>query len=80
MGEPRRWESALQLILDLLRTDGKPDHLPQAIPEKHLPVIACNMDLEFMDRAPIPRYGHGAFLACMEALYKVRLGIPKNWS
>lgn len=71
LGEPKRWESSLQLIIDLLRTNGKPDHLPKTLPEEHLPVIACNMDLEFMDRACIPRYGHGAYLLCLEALYKV---------
>jgi HAD superfamily hydrolase (TIGR01456 family) len=70
LGEPKRWESSLQLIIDLLRTDGKPDHMPNYTPEKHLPVIACNMDLEFMHRAVIPRYGHGAYLVCLEALYK----------
>ena len=70
LGEPNKWESSLQLIIDLLRTDGKPDHMPKSLPEKHLPVIACNMDLEFMHRACIPRYGHGAYLVCLEALYK----------
>jgi HAD superfamily hydrolase (TIGR01456 family) len=70
MGEPRRWESFLQLLVDLLVTDGKPDRAPDAVPEEHLPIIACNMDLLFMDRACMPRYGHGAFLLCLEALYK----------
>jgi len=70
MGEPKRWESYLQLLVDLLITDGKPDRAPDAVPEQHLPIIACNMDLQFMDRACMPRYGHGAFLLCLEALYK----------
>jgi HAD superfamily hydrolase (TIGR01450 family) len=70
LGEPKRWESALQLLVDLLKTDGKPNKAPAAIPDKHLPVIACNTDLQFMDRACMPRYGHGAFLVCLEALYK----------
>jgi HAD superfamily hydrolase (TIGR01456 family) len=69
LGEPQRWESSLQLLIDLLQTDGKPDRVPEAIPEQHLPVIACNMDLQFMDRACMPRYGHGAYLTCLEALY-----------
>lgn len=70
MGEPKHWESSLQLIVDILKTNGKPDKAPEAVPETHLPVIACNMDLQFMDRACMPRYGHGAFLCCLEALYK----------
>ena len=55
MGEPKRWESALQIIVDLLKTDGKPTHAPEMVNEKHLPVIACNADLQFMDRACMPR-------------------------
>jgi hypothetical protein len=74
LGEPKRWESSLQLIIHLLRTDGKPDQPPEAMPEEHLPVIACNMDLQFMDRACMPRYGHGAYLLCLEALYKKVVG------
>jgi len=70
MGEPKRWEQSLQLLVDLLRTDGKPEKAPEAIPETHIPIVACNMDLQFMDRACMPRYGHGAFLLCLEALYK----------
>jgi HAD superfamily hydrolase (TIGR01456 family) len=70
LGEPKRWESVLQLLVDLLRTDGKPNKPVDLAPEEHLPVIACNMDLLFMERACLPRYGHGAFLVCLEALYK----------
>ena len=71
MGEPKRWEQSLQLLLDVLRTDGKPDEVPATFPEEHIPVVACNMDLQFMERAAMPRFGHGAFLLCLEALYKV---------
>lgn len=70
LGEPKRWETPLQLLVDLLKTNGKPDKAPECMPETHLPIIACNMDLQFMDRACMPRYGHGAFLLCLEALYK----------
>lgn len=71
LGEPKRWESSLQLLIDLLKTDGLPTRPPTCVPEQHMPIIACNMDLQFMDRACMPRYGHGAFLVCLEALYKV---------
>lgn len=76
MGEPKCWESSLQVVVDLLKTDGKPNSAPDAAPERHLPVIACNMDLQFMDRASMPRYGHGAYLLCLEALYKKCSGRP----
>lgn len=72
MGEPKRWESALQIIVDLLRTGGQPGEEAEEMTSSadQLPVIACNMDLQFKDRAKIPRFGHGAFLICLEALYK----------
>ena len=56
MGEPKRWESALQILVDVLRSDGVPNETPEAVSEEHLPLIACNMDLQFMDRASMPRY------------------------
>ena len=33
-------------------------------------MIACNMDLQWMAEAIMPRFGHGAFLVCLEELYK----------
>nr|KAG5705605.1 hypothetical protein BaRGS_034803 [Batillaria attramentaria] len=71
IGEPTHWESNLQLLIDLLLTQGKPTEAPtdvHAVPQ--IPVIACNMDLVFMAEACMPRFGHGAFLVCLEALYK----------
>ncbi|KAH9504983.1 Haloacid dehalogenase-like hydrolase domain-containing 5 [Bulinus truncatus] len=71
IGEPCRWETDLQLIIDLLVTEGKPNIVPadiDSIPQ--IPVIACNMDLVFMAEAALPRFGHGAFLLCLESLYK----------
>ncbi|CAH8549172.1 unnamed protein product [Dicrocoelium dendriticum] len=70
LGEPTRWETHLQLLVDLLMTNGDPDQVPVSIPEEHIPVIACNMDLVYMDQAVLPRFGHGAFLACLQALYR----------
>ncbi|XP_014612886.1 PREDICTED: cat eye syndrome critical region protein 5-like [Polistes canadensis] len=68
--EPISWETPLQLIVDLLMTNGMPSKLPTDIPYPHIPVLACNMDLLWVSEAPIPRYGHGAFLLCLEQLYK----------
>lgn len=69
-GEPRTWETSLQLMVDLLLTDGMPVALPPAVCYPHIPVLACNMDLLWVAEAPIPRYGHGAYLLCLENLYK----------
>jgi len=79
LGEPKHWESSLQIIIDLLVTHGQPDREPEATPQKHLPVIACNMDLRFMERAHMPRFGHGAFLVCLEALYQKVTGSPLQY-
>lgn len=70
LSEPINWETPLQLMVDLLITNGMPTGLPTAIPYPHIPVLACNMDLLWASEAPIPRYGHGAFLLCLENLYK----------
>lgn len=69
-GEPVRWEMPLQIILDTLMTDGRPNKAPINIPYPHIPVLACNMDLLFMAEAPTPRFGHGCFLHALEGLYQ----------
>jgi len=69
-GEPIRWETSLQLLVDVLMTDGHPSSAPSSISHPHLPILACNMDLQWMAEAVMPRLGHGAFLLCLENLYK----------
>ena len=60
----------LFLSIDTLVTNGLPANSPKSIPYPHLPVLACNMDLQWMAEAVMPRFGHGAFLLCLENLYK----------
>ena len=55
MGEPVDWGRDLQLIIDLLMTNGQPDKVADGVPTELLPVIACSADLLFMDQAPMPR-------------------------
>jgi len=75
-GEPIRWETSLQLLVDVLCTDGLPSRAPDEATDgflqdkPHLPILACNMDLQWMAEAPMPRFGHGAFLLCLENLFK----------
>lgn len=54
-GEPVRWETNLQLIIDVLLTNGNlgSAYNPQNMP--HLPLLACNMDLMWMAEAESPR-------------------------
>ncbi|XP_061641521.1 haloacid dehalogenase-like hydrolase domain-containing 5 isoform X4 [Phyllopteryx taeniolatus] len=72
-GEPVRWETNLQLLLDVLLTDGRPSRAYRP-PAVQLPVLACNLDLLWMARAPSPRLGHGMFLLCLESAYKKLTG------
>jgi len=69
LGEPINWEGSLQLIIDLLMTSGDPRNKFKFVPYPHLPLIVCNKDLTFKGAAQLPRFGHGAFLACLETLY-----------
>ncbi|XP_028910290.1 haloacid dehalogenase-like hydrolase domain-containing 5 isoform X1 [Ornithorhynchus anatinus] len=70
LGEPVRWETSLQLILDVLLSHGSPGGVPDATPYPHLPVLACNTDLLWMAEAGTPRFGHGTFLLCLESIYR----------
>ncbi len=59
------------MLIDVLVTDGLPSSAPSGPPSHpHLPVLACNMDLQWMAEAVMPRFGHGAFLVSLENLYK----------
>ncbi|XP_036432138.1 haloacid dehalogenase-like hydrolase domain-containing 5 [Colossoma macropomum] len=69
-GEPIRWETNLQLIVDVLLTNGRPGNTVTSIKYPHIPVLACNMDLLWMAEAKNPRFGHGMFLVCLESIYK----------
>ncbi|XP_061650383.1 haloacid dehalogenase-like hydrolase domain-containing 5 isoform X2 [Phyllopteryx taeniolatus] len=69
-GEPIRWETNLQLIVDVLLTNGNLSSLHQTQNIPHLPLLACNMDLMWMAEAQSPRFGHGTFLVCLENIYK----------
>ncbi|KAJ0041694.1 hypothetical protein NL108_009488, partial [Boleophthalmus pectinirostris] len=69
-GEPIRWETNLQLIIDVLLTGGNLSSVQQTQKLPHLPLLACNMDLMWMAEAHLPRFGHGTFLVCLENIYK----------
>ncbi|CAO2606407.1 Haloacid dehalogenase-like hydrolase domain-containing 5 [Lemmus lemmus] len=70
LGEPVRWETSLQLIIDVLLSNGNPGTGLVTAPYPHLPVLASNMDLLWMAEAKMPRFGHGTFLLCLEAIYR----------
>lgn len=55
LGEPVRWETSLQLIMDVLLSDGNPGTGLATAPYPHLPVLASNTDLLWMAEAKMPR-------------------------
>lgn len=55
LGEPIRWETSLQLIMDVLLSNGNPGTGLATAPYPHLPVLASNMDLLWMAEARMPR-------------------------
>lgn len=69
--EPKRWETHLQLLIDLIMMNG--DLNGQTPPENvpKLPVIACSKDMVWMSEANLPRFAHGSFLFALETLYQV---------
>ncbi|XP_023180347.1 haloacid dehalogenase-like hydrolase domain-containing 5 isoform X2 [Xiphophorus maculatus] len=73
-GEPIRWETNLQLIVDVLLTNGRPGCVYDTRLSAQMPVLACNMDLLWMAEAPSPRFGHGMFLLCLESIYRKMTG------
>ncbi|CAB3409342.1 unnamed protein product [Caenorhabditis bovis] len=82
LGEPNRWETSLQLLLDCILTNGYMDSL--AAPQRpdtpfgrdHLPIVACNVDLVWMAdvASQLPRIGHGVFIHTLESLYEKMTG------
>ncbi|XP_026302919.1 haloacid dehalogenase-like hydrolase domain-containing 5 isoform X2 [Piliocolobus tephrosceles] len=70
LGEPVRWETSLQLIMDVLLSNGSPGTGLATPPYPHLPILASNMDLLWMAEAKMPRFGHGTFLLCLETIYQ----------
>lgn len=79
-GEPVRWETSLQFLIDVLVTNGHLQSSPKSIPEPHLPVLGCNMDLMWMNETHLPRFGHGSFLLCLETLYQKITGRELNYT
>jgi ribonucleotide monophosphatase NagD (HAD superfamily) len=87
-----RWETNLQLILDVLLTDGKLDHEDNKkqegstiepflrMPYPHLPILACNTDFVWMSEANMPRFGHGTFLHCLEQIYEKLSGYELKYT
>uniref|UniRef100_A0A8C1BMB0 Haloacid dehalogenase like hydrolase domain containing 5 n=1 Tax=Cyprinus carpio carpio TaxID=630221 RepID=A0A8C1BMB0_CYPCA len=79
-GEPIRWETNLQLITDVLLTNGRPGNPVTSLHYPHIPVLACNMDLLWMAEAKNPRdnpmadiYGANLYNRYLKAMHRTRV-------
>jgi len=70
-----RWETSLQLIIDVLLSNGNPGAELREIPYPHLPVLACNMDLLWMAEAKMPRWK-----ACVTFVLAYFIHLSCRWS
>jgi len=55
MGEPVNWEKSLQIIIDVLLSNGRPNDKYHQIIGNHLPIVAVNTDYLWMSEATNPR-------------------------
>ena len=56
LGEPVRWETNLQLIIDMLVTNGSPFSSLLSAPSQHIPIIVTSTDLVYVSEVSLPRY------------------------
>uniref|UniRef100_H2Z419 Haloacid dehalogenase-like hydrolase domain-containing 5 n=1 Tax=Ciona savignyi TaxID=51511 RepID=H2Z419_CIOSA len=79
-GEPVRWETNLQIVIDVLLTHGNLNDPIADDHENQIPILACNMDLLWMSDSHMPRFGHGTFLHCLESVYEKLVGRPLTYT
>lgn len=63
---PTEWNEDLQIIVDLLRSDGR---LAHPSPTQVVELYCCNFDFVFATGFAIPRFGPGAFMKCLQQLF-----------
>jgi len=74
MGEPVNWEKSLQIVIDVLLSNGVPNQKYEPLIGNHLPIVAVNTDYLWMSEATNPRFGHGGFILCLESLFQKLTG------
>jgi len=80
-GEPLKWETSLQLLIDVLMTNGRINsNAMNGYKTQDVAVLACNMDLMWMGDNPMPRFAHGMFLHCLESVYEKVAGRPLKYT
>ena len=70
---PADWHDDLQVIVDVLRSDGRPGR-PAPAGAQPVAFVCCNFDALFAASHPVPRFGPGAFLVALKALFAMVTG------
>uniref|UniRef100_A0A7S2XXA8 Uncharacterized protein n=1 Tax=Fibrocapsa japonica TaxID=94617 RepID=A0A7S2XXA8_9STRA len=69
-GTPQNWERDIQILLDLLRSNGRPGH-PAPPGKQVVSLYVSGPDLLYPWDHCEPRLGDGAFLSCLTHLYNI---------
>eukprot|EP00054_Salpingoeca_dolichothecata_P035068 m.4465 g.4465 ORF g.4465 m.4465 type:complete len:328 (+) comp5037_c0_seq1:2-985(+) len=72
--EPPDWAEAIQIVSDIVRSDGIPGVSHERKTPDHLPLFVGNQDLMYGAAHSVPRYTNGAFLLCLQTLFKEATG------
>jgi len=71
MHDPTLWGVSLQICLDILMSDGRPEN---RVKSQQIPIYFSNPDIVYSDEFKYPRLAHGSFRKCLEFLYKEHTG------
>jgi len=72
---PLDWWESLQIICDVVRTNGTPQlHKTVESFKQQVPIYFSNPDINYKDEYILPRMTLGSFRKCLEVLYKEETG------
>mmetsp|Transcript_225 Transcript_225/g.710 ORF Transcript_225/g.710 Transcript_225/m.710 type:complete len:205 (+) Transcript_225:458-1072(+) len=72
MHDSRNWGRDIQLICDIVGSDGSPERSPTN--EQVVSLYSSNPDFLYSNEHPLPRFAQGAFLTALEAVFQRRHG------
>lgn len=78
MHDSRNWGRDIQLLCDILGSDGSPQRTPST--KQVVSMYASNPDFIYPNEYRLPRFGQGAFLTALEAVYERRFGRPLQYT
>eukprot|EP00047_Mylnosiga_fluctuans_P006606 m.247959 g.247959 ORF g.247959 m.247959 type:complete len:329 (+) comp15584_c0_seq1:25-1011(+) len=74
---PMDWGEAVQILVDLLRSSGRPGREHEA-PTQPVPIFSCCPDFHFGASHSLPRLTNGAFLLALRAIFAEATGRQLN--